>query len=359
MKYHVEPRFSHASAPATGVLLVNLGTPDEPRRGAVRRYLAEFLWDPRVVEMSRPLWWLVLNGIILNTRPARSARAYASVWGENGSPLLVHSRQQRDALERRLSGQGAPPRVALAMRYGSPSIAGAIDQLRSEGVSKLLVLPLYPQYSATTTASVFDAVADALRRMRRIPALRMIDSYHDHPAYIDALAASVREFQAEHGVPDRLLMSFHGIPREYFDAGDPYFCHCQKTARLLAERLGLSTRDYAVTFQSRLGPREWLRPYTDETVRSLPAEGVRHVQVICPGFSADCLETLEEISVENRDYFLQAGGERFEYIPCLNARDDHVQMMQTLVAEHMAGWESRHDDPAGVSERARALGARE
>lgn len=357
MKFQVEPPFSHASESATGVLLVNLGTPDAPTRSAVRRYLAEFLWDPRVVEMSRPAWWLVLNGIILNTRPARSAKAYASVWGENGSPLLDYSRRQRDALGQRLAGEDAAWQVALGMRYGTPSIADAVDELRAHGVSRLLVLPLYPQYSATTTASVFDAVADVLKRIRRVPALRMVDSYHDHPAYIDGLAASVRDFQATHGVPDRLLMSFHGIPQAYFEAGDPYFCHCQKTARLLAERLGLSAPDYAVTFQSRLGPREWLRPYTDETIRSLPGEGVRHVQVICPGFSADCLETLEEISVENREYFVQAGGERFEYIPCLNDRADHIAMMHTLVSEHTAGWPRGTADAAATSARARALGA--
>ncbi len=358
MSYEREIDHSHARQARTGVLLVNLGTPDAPDRASVRRYLREFLWDPRVVEISRPLWWLVLNGIILNTRPGRSAQAYAKVWGEAGSPLLDISRRQCAALAERLGRDyGDSIRVELAMRYGTPSIAAGIRSLREHGVTRLLVLPLYPQYSATTTASVFDAVADALRHVRRIPELRMVNSYHDDPAYIEALAESVRAFQSSHGVPDRLVMSFHGIPREYFDAGDPYFCHCQKTARLLAERLGLANEHYVVTFQSRLGPREWLKPYTDETLKALAGQGLRHVQLICPGFSADCLETLEEIKVENRDYFLAAGGERFEYIPCLNDSNEHVAMMSDLVARHTAGWPTEPVESAPTLERAHAMGA--
>lgn len=357
MKYRSEKDFAHDRAPATGVLMVNLGTPESPDRAAVRRYLREFLWDPRVVEMSRPLWWLVLNGIVLNTRPARSAHAYASIWRNDGSPLLVVSRAQQQALAARLASSTPPVHVALAMRYGNPSIAEGLDELARAGARRLLVLPMYPQYSATTTASVFDAVTAELRRWRWVPELRFVNQYHDHPAYIDALAASVRAFRAEHGTAELLLMSFHGIPREYFDAGDPYHCHCRKTARLLAEALGLDEADYRVSFQSRLGPREWLKPYTDESLKSLPGEGVRRVQLICPGFSADCLETLEEIAMQNRDLFMAAGGEDFQYIPCLNDDPAHIDALADIVATHTRGWHQESFDGTATRERAVALGA--
>jgi protoporphyrin/coproporphyrin ferrochelatase len=358
MKYRSEPKFLHHRAPKTGVLMVNLGTPDAPDRASVRRYLKEFLWDPRVVEMSRPVWWLVLNGIILNTRPARSARAYASVWGAEGSPLMRISKSQHRLLHTSLCEAFADNvHVELAMRYGRPAVAGALQALREQGCIRLLVLPMYPQYSATTTGSVFDAVTDELRRWRVIPELRFINSYHDHPGYITALADSVHEFQAINGRPDRLVMSFHGIPKEYFDDGDPYHCHCHKTARLLAERLGIGIDDYTVTFQSRLGPKEWLRPYTDETLKTLPERGERHVQVVCPGFSVDCLETLEEVAMENRDYFLAAGGEKYEYIPCLNDSRAHIDMLRDLVAKHMAGWEHASYDTMATLSRAKSLGA--
>ncbi len=358
MQYRSPTDFSHAATPRTGVLLANLGTPEAPDRRSVRRYLKEFLWDPRVVEASRPLWWLVLNGIILNTRPARSARAYASVWGENGSPLLDMSLRQHRALSEALGQRhGADVVVALGMRYGKPSIREALESLDAAGCRRLLVLPLYPQYSATTTASIFDAVTTELHRWRWIPELRFVNQYHDHDGYIDALADSVRRHQQQHGRPRLLLMSFHGIPREYFDHGDPYYCHCQKTARLLAERLGLAADDYRVTFQSRLGPKQWLQPYTDATLRELPASGIRDVQVICPGFSADCLETLEEIAVENRDTFVEAGGERYGYIPALNDDTAHIDMLAGLVDRHLAGWAGQGEDPRQTVARAGALGA--
>ncbi len=325
-----------ADAPPIGVLLVNLGTPAAPDRASVRRYLAEFLSDPRVVELWRPAWLALLYGIILNTRPAKSARAYASVWDEDGSPLLAVSRRQAAALSAELAADGV--RVVLAMRYGRPAIREGIEQLLGAGVTRLLVLPLYPQYSATTTASVFDAVAAELSRTRRIPELRLVNEYHLDEAYLAALAASVRRYQAEHGQPDCLLMSFHGIPAEYAEAGDPYGEQCRATARALATRLGLADDDYRLSFQSRLGPKQWLSPYTDDTVRALAADGVRHLQVVCPGFSADCLETLEEVAVENREYFLAAGGQCYQYIPCLNDQADHVAMMRQLVARHSLGW---------------------
>ena len=351
--------FRHDQSAGTGILLVNLGTPDAPDRASVRRYLKEFLWDPRVVEVPRPVWWFVLNMVILNTRPGRSAAAYAKVWTEDGSPLLTISRRQRAALEARLQERcGSELPVALGMRYGQPSIAGAMAELRDAGVRRVLVLPLYPQYSATTVASIFDAVAAEMKQWRWLPELRFINHYHDDPAYVAALADSVRAHRAEHGEADRLLMSFHGIPREYFDKGDPYFCECQKTGRLLAGELGLAEDRWNLTFQSRLGPKDWLRPYTDETLQALPGEGVRSVQVLCPGFSADCLETLEEVAMENRDIFLEAGGERYEYIPCLNDDPAHIDMLAALAERHLGGWPLRDEDDRQASlERAKRMGA--
>ena len=351
--------FQHDTTERLGVLLVNLGTPESPATGDVRRYLKEFLWDPRVVEMFRPAWWLVLNLIILNTRPRRTAEAYAKVWTDAGSPLLVISRQQQQALQAALEQRlGYPVSTVLAMRYGKPSIANGLQELRDAGARRVLVLPLYPQYSATTTASVYDAVYDELQRWRWLPELRFINHYHDDPAHIQALADSVRTFQTEHGVPDKLLLSFHGIPRDYFLAGDPYFCECQKTGRLLAAALGLPDDRWQLTFQSRLGPKAWLKPYTDKTLVSLAKSGTKHVQVICPGFSADCLETLEEVAMQNRDIFLKAGGEAYHYIPCLNDSAQHIDMMAGLVERHIQGWDAPADidELAGRAERAERIG---
>jgi ferrochelatase len=350
--------FHHDQPSQFGVLLVNLGTPEAPTRAAVRRYLKEFLWDPRVVEVPRPIWWLVLNGVILNTRPARSAKAYAKVWTDQGSPLLVISQRQQsalvDELERRF-GMKVP--VALGMRYGRPAIRSALEELREAGARRVLVLPLYPQYSATTTASIFDAVTAELRGWRWIPELRFVTHYHDEPGYIAALAESVRRHRAEHGDAERLLLSFHGIPEEYFHKGDPYFCECQKTGRLLAEALDLKADQWQISFQSRLGPKQWLQPYTDHTLEQLAGAGVRSVQVICPGFAADCLETLEEVAMENREIFLSAGGERYEYIACLNDEPDHVNLLGRLVEQHTQGWGPALDAPDMVRTRAMALGA--
>ncbi len=353
MTEHIQ--YDHATTPVIGVLLTNLGTPSGPTRSEVRQFLKEFLGDPRVVEVPRLLWWLILHGVILNFRPARSAKNYAKIWQEDGSPLMTISIRQAQALRAALAD--VPIVVELAMRYGSPSIADALARLRLQGADRILVLPLYPQYSATTTATSFDAVAAALRAERHLPELRFINHYHDTPAYINALASSVQEFRSEHGTSDLLLMSFHGIPQEYFQKGDPYFCECQKTARLLAEKLGLGESEWKVTFQSRLGPKQWLQPYTDVTLEELPSDGIRRVQVICPGFSVDCLETLEEIAIENRDIFLKAGGQRFDYIPCLNDAPEHIQMMKQLVLEHIGGWPTAPRDPAATRHRAIALGA--
>ena len=327
----------------------------------MRRYLKEFLWDPRVVEMSRPLWWLILNLVILNTRPRRSAAAYSKIWTEQGSPLLTITRGQAEALQHLLDERsGSPLKVAFAMRYGNPSIAAGLDALRQAGARRLLVLPLYPQYSASTTASTFDAVTNELGRWRWLPELRFVNHYHDDPAYIAALAASVKSFWAAEGEPDKLVVSFHGIPKAYFLAGDPYFCECQKTGRLLAEALGLSDQRWELTFQSRLGPKEWLQPYTDETLRVLAKSGAKKVHVICPGFSADCLETLEEVSMENRDVFLEAGGEAYAYIPCLNTDASHIEMLAGLVLRHVAGWSPEGGpatEQAVLSERRRRAAA--
>ena len=339
MKYKNVPGFEHGTPESLGVLMLNLGTPDAPTPTAVRRYLAEFLKDPRVVEIPRPLWWLILHGVILRVRPSRSARAYKAVWTDRGSPLLDVAQRQAAGLQERLVQRfGNGLRVELGMRYGNPSVAEALGRLKQANVRRLLVLPLYPQYSGTTTASVFDAVTDELSTWRWLPELRFINHYHDNPAYISAVAESIRTAWAEHGEPERLLFSFHGIPKRYFMAGDPYHCHCHKTARMVVEQLALPEDRWLVSFQSRVGRDEWLQPYTDETLKLWGSDGVKSVHVVAPGFSADCLETLEEIDVENRGYFLEAGGGSYHYIPCLNDDPAHLDMMVGLVEQHTAGW---------------------
>ena len=357
--------FRHDTPECLGVLLINLGTPDTPSVPDVRRYLAEFLWDPRVVEMVRLPWWLILHGVILRTRPARSARAYQSIWTEDGSPLLAIARRQATALQSLLSeGFQGPVKVALAMRYGNPSVPTALAELKAANARRVLVFPLYPQYSASTTASAFDAVSRELTRWRWLPELRFINQYHDEPGYIDALAASIRTHWAQHGEPERLLFSFHGIPRDYFEQGDPYHCQCQKTARLVAERLELARERWFLSFQSRLGKQEWLRPYTDETLKAWGAAGVKSVQVLSPGFSADCLETIEEIDEENRHRFIAAGGQTFSYIPCLNDGAAHLEMLADLTLRHCGGWPevdgpaADGDELAGRTSLARAMGAK-
>ncbi len=331
----------HSPAPTVdipesiGILLVNLGTPDAPSEGAVRRYLAEFLSDPRVVEMPRLLWRLILHGVILRTHPRRSAAAYRKIWTDEGSPLLAISRQQSDllqqALEERMDG---PVRVELAMRYGSPSIPSALERLRRANARRVIVLPLYPQYSATTTGSTFDAVTGTLHRWRWLPELRFINHYHDDPGYIGALANSVCSFRERHGEPDHLLISFHGIPQAYADGGDPYPEECRMTARLLAEALELEPDRWSCSFQSRMGRKPWVRPYTDETLKAMGNDGVAHLHVLCPGFPADCLETLEEIGEENRARFLEAGGKEYRYIPALNTSPGHIEALADLILRH-------------------------
>jgi len=322
-----------------GVLLVNLGTPDAPTVPAVRRYLAQFLGDRRVIDTPRWLWWPILYGIILRLRPRRSARAYASIWTDQGSPLLVFSQGLCDGVDRQLREiSGGNATAALAMCYGRPAIAPVLGQLLAAGVRRLLVLPLYPQYSATSTGAVFDAVTSAMQQLRWPPELRFINDYHDDAEYISVLERNVRAFWNTHGRAQKLLLSFHGIPQRYVRLGDPYLDQCMVTAHKLRERLGLDAEQFMVTFQSRVGREPWLQPYTDLTLAELPRQGVRQVQVLCPGFAVDCLETLEEIAETNRDLFLAAGGESLAYIPAPNANAAHVAMMVSLIARHSGGW---------------------
>ncbi|SDM60992.1 ferrochelatase [Oryzisolibacter propanilivorax] len=330
---------SPALPPSTAVLLCNLGTPDAPTAPALRRYLAQFLGDPRVVEIPRLAWWPILHGIILRTRPRRSAAKYATVWTPEGSPLAVWTQRQATLLRGWLGEAGQHVAVQYAMRYGNPSIASQIDALQAAGVQRVLVLPLYPQYSSTTTASIFDDVAAFVRRARVYPELRFINSYHDHPAYIAALAASVRAHWAREGGPaDKLVMSFHGIPERNVRLGDPYADECRTTARLLAEALDLDESRYAITFQSRFGPAQWLQPYTEPTLVALAQGGTKRVDVMCPGFPGDCLETLEEINDEAREAFLHAGGQEFRYIPCLNDSPAWIDALRAIAQQHLSGW---------------------
>lgn len=328
------------SQPKFGVLLVNLGTPDAPTASAVRRYLAQFLSDRRVVDAPRLLWWFILHGIILRIRPRMAARAYQTIWTEQGSPLLVIAKQQQQALQAALTEQlqhSIP--VALGMTYGNPSIASALQELQQQGVQQVLVLPLYPQYSSSTTASVFDAVAKALQNTTYLPELRFIQQYFDHPSYIQALAQSITKVREQQGAGQKLLLSFHGIPQRYEeDKGDPYPSQCRRTAELVAAELGLADDQWLCAFQSRFGREEWVKPYTDKTLQEWAQQGVKSVDVISPAFAADCLETLEELEIENRQYFTEAGGEQYQYIPCLNTEPAHIHLLTQLVLQHSQGW---------------------
>ncbi len=327
------------SSPRYGVLLVNLGTPDQPTPSAVRRYLREFLSDPRVIDTPRLVWWVILNAIILVVRPSRVAKLYQSVWTDQGSPLLAIGKRQVVALcselERR---QGYVVPVALAMTYGNPSLKDEIAGLQAQGCQRILVLPLYPQYSGTTTAAIFDAIAKALKVQPDLPELRFINDYHLDASYITALAESVKEHWQARGRSERLLISFHGVPERYVEAGDPYTDQCRATAQALAEALELDDGQWLCSFQSRFGPAEWVKPYTDKTLQQWGAEGVPSVDVICPAFAADCLETLEEIKIQNRDFFIEAGGKEYHYIPALNERPDFIHCLAQLVERNTGGW---------------------
>lgn len=344
-RYRSPPSFAHDRPTRLGVLLINLGTPEAPTTAAVRRYLAQFLADPRVVEIPRALWSPLLHGVILNTRPARSAQKYATIWTKDGSPLLVHSLRQKTLLQgylgQRLKDAGLPSDfcdIGLGMRYGEPSIGSAMAKLEADGCDRILVLPLYPQYAASTTASAFDAVSDFARTQRRVAALRVVDAYHDDPGYVGALVQSVNEYWVKNGRPDKLLLSFHGVPRRTLERGDPYHCHCQKTARLVATELGLKNEQWLITFQSRFGRAHWLTPYTQPTLVAMGRDRVGRVDVLCPGFVSDCLETLEEIAQEGQAAFLKAGGGEFHYIPCLNERPAWIAALADLAMRNLGGW---------------------
>jgi len=358
-KYTGNPEHQHDTLSCIGILVTNLGTPDAPTASALRKYLAEFLSDPRVIEVPKFIWWFVLHGFILRFRPRRSAKAYAKIWTDEGSPLLSITRKQGELLQQTLDQIYAGRiKVEIAMRYGNPSIRSGLENLRAANADRILILPLYPQYAAATTASTFDAVSKVLETWRWLPGIRMVNHYHDEPAYILALVKSIEQHWSGHGKPDKLVFSYHGIPKDYFAAGDPYYCECQKTARLVAESMQLQEKDWQVTFQSRFGPREWLQPYTDMTLKELPALGVKHVQVVCPGFAADCLETLEEIDMQNRGFFLAAGGEAFSYIPALNVDADHINALVDLIRKHLQGWDDIcEENPAATKRRAMSQGA--
>jgi len=356
--YQSTPEFKHGMNESTGILLVNLGTPEAPTSSAVRRFLKQFLSDPRVIEYPRWLWWLILNVVILRIRPSRSAAAYRKIWTDNGSPLMIFSKDIAAGVQAQLDARRpGSTNVELAMSYGDPSIDDAIDRLLARGARRLLVLPLYPQYSGTTTASVIDAVARKLNRLRWVPETRFINQYHDERGYIDALAASIREFWRENGRGTRLMFSFHGVPWSTLLKGDPYHCQCQKTARLVAGALELGEDEWLLSFQSRVGREEWLRPYTDETIIELGQQGLDQLDVVCPGFSTDCLETLEEIAMQNSELFQESGGKTLYYIPALNTRDDHLEFLSNLIEKHLGGWPTFYGTDSGSSERAVAMGA--
>ncbi len=356
-RFRPEPAFEHAGPSRDGILLVNLGTPAAPTAAAVRRYLAQFLSDPRVVEIPRALWLPILYGVILTLRPARSARKYAEIWSPEGSPLAVHTARQSAQLRARLGEQA--PEVVHAMRYGEPSVDRGLDRLRAAGCDRILVVPLYPQYAASTTASTYDAVGSWLARARNVPELRFVKHYHDDPGYIAALAQAVRRHWHAHGRGERVVMSFHGLPRFALERGDPYHCECQATGRLLAEALGLAPDQYVVTFQSRFGRAEWLQPYTEPTLIALARQGIGRVDVVCPGFVADCLETLEEIGIGAKQAFLANGGRQFQLIPCLNEAPEWIDALAAVCAAH--GWAPRATPAPELArrrQRALAMGAK-
>lgn len=366
MSFHTEPPYTHGSLPKTAVLLVNLGTPDAPTTAAVRSYLNEFLSDPRVVEIPRAIWWFILKLIILPFRSGKSAKKYAAIWSNDGSPLRVHTEKQAKLLTGYLGARGHEVLVEYAMRYGSPSVPEVLRKLKADGCDRILVLPAYPQYSGTTTASIFDVVFKHYAKERNVPELRFIKHYHDHEAYIRALQKSVLAHWDMNGRPDKLVMSFHGVPKRTLTLGDPYFCECHKTARLLAKELDLTEDQYLVTFQSRFGKAEWLQPYTAPTLQKLAKSGVKRVDVLCPGFTSDCLETLEEIGIEVRRDFLQAGGQDFNYIACLNENDAWIKALAQIAELHMIGWptilspalrEERNEQARISLEEAQRLGA--
>ena len=331
MKFVGEEDFKHQNRQKIGVLICNLGTPETYKTKDVRRFLRQFLSDGRVIEIPKIIWWFILNGIILTLRPSKSAKLYKSVWTKEGSPLLVLSKKLTEKLKKSV---GDSCEVELAMRYGNPSMESALMSLKNKNCRKLIVIPMFPQYSGTTTGSIFDEVARVLSKWRWVPSLSFVNSYHDQPEYINALADSLSN-HIKNNSPQKIIFTYHGIPKRNFDLGDPYQCYCQKTTRLVAEKLNLEDDTYITTFQSRFGPAEWLKPYTSDTMGELPLQEVKNVLVVAPAFSVDCLETIEEIDQENKEIFLKAGGEKFTYAPCLNDSSGQVNLLKAIIDKHL------------------------
>jgi len=366
MKLVKETQYTHGNPQSTGIILVNLGTPEKPTTSSVRKYLAEFLSDQRVVEIPRFFWLIILHCFILPFRPRQTAKKYRTIWTEEGSPLRVNTKNLANAIARSLQKTTKSPFIVdYAMRYGKPSFESVIVQQKKKNIKNVLVVPLYPQYSSSTTGSVFDATSRAFQKMRNIPNIRFLRSFHDHAAYIDACAAIIEQFWRENGFPSKLILSFHGVPKFSLLAGDPYHCECHKTARLIAEKLHFDDTKIIPTFQSRFGRAEWLKPYTIDVMKSLGEAQTERVDVFCPGFTSDCLETLEEIKIENKNEFLAAGGKSFNFIPCLNINDNWITGLDQIVRENIEGWISPDYDPGKAAlqankskERALELGAK-
>ena len=341
MKYKLDDNYSHGDKRKIGVLLVNLGTPDEPTTKAVKKYLKEFLSDPRIVEIPKFIWWVILNLIILNIRPRKSRDLYKKIWLENGSPLLVISKKivKKISESKNISNKGDIV-FDLAMRYGNPSIKSALENFKKLNINRLAIIPMFPQYSAATTASIFDKVSAEIKKWRNIPDIRFLSTYHDNPFYISACSKKIESFWEKEKKSKKLVFSFHGLPQVNLHKGDPYHCYCQKTARLIALELNLKEDDYVVTFQSRFGNQVWLQPYTDEVLKKLAEEGVGSVDVFCPGFLCDCLETLEEINMQSRENFIQCGGKSFNYIPALNDYDKNIESMEKIILDEISNWDN-------------------
>ena len=338
MPRYIDNFASSVNEPALGVMLVNLGTPESPTVSSVRKFLREFLSDSRVVELPSWIWFFILNGVILRFRPSRSLKAYQKVWTKDGSPLLVNTSKQTLALERELNQKGEAVHVRYAMRYGEPSIATVIDEMTSRGIGRIVVLPMYPQYSGSTIGSVFDEIGNVLKKRRFVPSIRFISGYSGDTTYIECLASSVRTHWQQHGKSERLVMSFHGLPQAYVDKGDPYENECRVDAQMLAQALELRDDEWSMCFQSRVGAAPWLKPYTDDVLSELTGSGIKSIDMMCPGFSADCLETLEEVNIGYRELFMEKGGKTFRYIPCLNDSPDHIGVLVSLIRSTAGDW---------------------
>ena len=338
MKYEGEKNYKHGKKDKIGILITNLGTPDKPNKKALKRYLKEFLSDPRVIEIPKFIWQTILRLLILNLRPQKSAKLYKTIWKKKNGPLLVMLEKQRRGIKKVLQNKLKNVKIEIGMRYGNPSIKLGLERLRSKSCRKILILPLYPQYCAATTGSTFDKVTEILRKWRWIPEIRFVNNYFEESMYIECLVKSIKESWKKSGKTQKLIFSYHGVPKKYLLKGDPYYCFCQKTTRLVAERMKLKKKDYITTFQSKFGPGDWLQPYTDKTLEELPKKGIKKIHILSPGFSSDCLETLEELEVQNKEKFFSSGGERYNYIKCLNDDPQHLKMLGFLILNHIKGW---------------------